>query len=276
MYIGELLINNYDIDRVATTIKALDLFMRLDYLQAESDLDKIVDDHSSTSDIGSLLGEIESRIVEHLVYIAHEYGITLNEDHNVSLYEMYVLIDGVERLTEYELPIEILDLVDSREDDVECIVELLELVVKEMENGNLLDFYNVVASISDGFWKNLLLTVEGTIEEIVDFDAKPPVKQPYFKGEVWTWIEQSGRTGYNLSAAYTLLIDSLEDMLLERPTNASVKAVCHELMTLVHYSSSEDKSNELILSLLEQINHSPDVMLWAQGSLPYIEMRLEE
>jgi hypothetical protein len=276
MYLGELLRNNYDIDRVATTLKTLDLFMRLDYLQAESDLDKIVDDNGSSANIGSLLGELESRIIEHLVYIAHEYGITLNEDHNTSLYELYVLIDGVERLTEYEQPIEILDLVDSREDDVDCMVEILSLVVKEMDNGNLLDFYTVISSISENFFRNLLLTVEGTREEIVDFDANPVIKIPEVKGEVWDWISASGRIGYSLEGAFALLEDTLLEVLLERPTNTSVKTTCYELKTLVHYSSNEDKTDTLILTLLERLNETPDVMLWAQGSLPYIELRFDE
>lgn len=276
MLLGEMLRNNYDIDRIDVTTKTLDLFMRLDYLHAESDLEKLIDDAGS-SDMGSLLSEIEARIVEHLIYIAHEYGITLNEDHNVSLYELYILIDGLERLTTYEMPDEILDLVDSREDDVECLVELLSLVVKEMDSGNVYDFYNVVVDASDEFWKNLLLTVTGEREEIVDLDGtNQDIKVPLDQGLVWEWISMSGRTGYNLRAAFTLLADSIDEGLTESPKTLTVPAALLELKTLVHYSSSEDKSDELILKLLEELVQSPDILSEASIKLPYIELRFED
>ena len=96
MLLGELLRNNNDPERVETTRKTLELFMRLDFLQAEEDLDKVIDDFGSSSDIPSLLAEVNARMVEHLVFILTEYGIVLNPDHNPSLTELYTLVNGIE------------------------------------------------------------------------------------------------------------------------------------------------------------------------------------
>lgn len=276
MLLGEILRNNYDIERIDVTIKTLELFMRLDYLQAEADLERVLSDSEAVMDTSSVLAEIEDRIVEHLVFILHEYGFTLNEDYNASMSELYTLVCSIEDLTKYESPEELLDLMDSQDDLIERLVEALSIVVKDTLTGNIYDYYNIVAEVAEEFWTNLTLVLDGARTEIVDFDRKSEATiPPDFKGEVWDWISMSGRTGYSLQAAFTLLSDRLEEMLLEVPTQASIKVVSYELRTLVHYSSSEDKSEELILRLFEALDPNPDTMLKVQGILPYVELRFD-
>ena len=250
MLLGELLRNNNDPERVETTRKTLELFMRLDFLQAEEDLDKVIDDFGSSSDIPSLLAEVNARMVEHLVFILTEYGIVLNPDHNPSLTELYTLVNGIEDLTHYEQPEELLDALEIHEDSVERLVEALSLVVKDMESGNVYDFYNVVESVSDRFWTNLTLVLDGTKEEIVDFD-RPAIDEriPQVQGFVWEWITNSRRQGYNLEAAYNFLFDEFVERLGERPSTDLIKEVLLELKTLVRYSSHEDESSEFIMKL---------------------------
>lgn len=276
MLLGEILRNNYDIERIDVTIKTLELFMRLDYLQAETDLERVLSDSEATMDTSSVLAEIEERIVEHLVFILHEYGFVLNEDFNASMSELYTLVSAIEDLTKYESPEELLDLMESQDDVIERLVEALSLIVKDTITGNVYDYYNIVKDVTEEFWTKLTLVLDGAREDIVDFDRKTEtVIPPDFKGEIWDWISVSGRTGYNLQAAFTLLSDRLEEMLLESPTQASIKVVSYELRTLVHYSSSEDKSEELILSLFEALDPNPDTLLKVQGILPYVELRFD-
>lgn len=277
MLLGELLRNNNDIDRVAITIKALELFAGLDYNQAEDDLDRLINNFGEMVDTPSLLSDIDERIKEHLHFILLEYGITLNEDHNASMSELYYLVNGIESLTKYEQPEELLDVLEAQEDDIERLVELLSLVVKDMDSGNVYDYYNIVESVVEEFWSNLVLVVEGTREEIVDFDAvAPEVKAPATKGIVWEWISMSGRTGYNLRAALTLLMDTLDDIIEEAIRPDTIQKLCFELKTLLHYSSAEDKSNEALIALVEEITTDPDALLMAQGFIPYTELELEE
>ncbi len=273
MLLGELLRNNNDPERVETTRKTLELFMRLDFLQAEEDLDKVIDDFGSSSDIPSLLAEVNARMVEHLVFILTEYGIVLNPDHNPSLTELYTLVNGIEDLTHYEQPEELLDALEIHEDSVERLVEALSLVVKDMESGNVYDFYNVVESVSDRFWTNLTLVLDGTKEEIVDFD-RPAIDEriPQVQGFVWEWITNSRRQGYNLEAAYNFLFDEFVERLGERPSTDLIKEVLLELKTLVRYSSHEDESSEFIMKLFEEFTTDTDVITTASLVVAYVEM----
>ena len=274
MHLGELLRNNYDIERVAITIKALELFMSMDYLQAETDLEKLISDWGNITDTSSLLSEIDNRIIEHLVFIVHEYGITLNSDYNPSLYEMYTLVNGIELLTQYDQPEDLLDVIEAQEDNVERIVEAIGLVVKDMLTGNILDYYNIVESTTEDFWKSLILVVEGTKEEIVDFDAKVNIKPPLTPSKVWEWIELSGRAGYRLDAAFKLHDQMLDETLEQTPKRVAIQQICLELKTLVHYSGNEDKSDDVVYQLLEELDPNPDTLLMAQSFLPYIDLGL--
>jgi len=276
MHLGELLRNNYDIDRVSVTMKALELFMALDYLQAEADLDRLIENWGNLTDTSSLLSEIDTRIAEHLLYIVEEYGITLNEDYNPSMYELYTLVNAIESLVNYEQPEELLDVIEAQEDDVERMVEVMSLVVKDMDSGNIYDYYNIVAIISEDFWKKLILVLDGTKEEIVDFDAKEPILTPSTPSEVWQWIAMTGRANYNLDAAFNLHSDLFDDIIGEKPNRISIKDICLELKTLVHYSSSDDKSDDVVYRLLELIDPSPDTLLIAQSFLPYIDLGITE
>ena len=276
MLLGELIRNNYDIDRADITIKALETFMSLDYQQAETELEGYILNDMGNSDTSNLLFDIDARILEHLEYILNEFGVTLNPDHTPSISELTTLVNGIVDVSHYENVEELLDLVEGQEDDVERLVEALELVVKETMTGNLLDYYNIVASTTDKMWKNITLTAEGTKEDIISFDATPiKVKAPTIKGVVWEWIEMSGRTNYDLTAAFALMDSKIDEMLSENPTRIEIQKVLLELVTLVQYSSVEDKGEDTVLNLLEELTESPDAMLIAQGYLPYIDLGID-
>ena len=276
MNLGELLRTNYDIDRISVTIKALELFMALDYLQAEADLDRLIENWGNLTDTSSLLSEIDNRIVEHLTFIVQEYGITLNEDHNTSLYELYTLVNAIESLANYEQPEELLDVIEAQDDNVERMVEAMSLVVKDMDSGNIYDYYNIVVTVTEEFWKSLSLVLEGTKEEIVDFDEKVAIVTPNTPSRIWEWITETGRANYNLDAAFKLHEDMFDEIIGEKPNRVTIKEICLELKTLVHYSSSENKSDELILDLIELLHPNPDTILTAQSFLPYVDLGLAD
>lgn len=275
MYLGEIIRLNCDLDKADSLLKVLELFPRIDYLHAENELELYVASNADHLGVDVIITEVEEKMVDHLKYILMEYGITLNPDHNASVSELYVLANGIEDLTKYENVEEFLDIAEAQEDDVERLVACLDIVVKETQTGNLLDYYNIVAKTSEGFWKNLKLVAEGTKEEIVDWDAGnvKEVNPPNQETATWTWITDSGRTGYNLSAAYNYLVESYQGILGDAPNKASITSVLLELLTLVHYSDSENDSRAEVADLLEDLSGGDvDVVITASGILPTLNL----
>lgn len=274
MQLGQLLRDNYHPERVDYTLKCIEVMMAANYLYAENDIEMFILSNDNMP-IDTMLREIEDKISDHLYYMLQEYGFTFQEESNPSMTQLYFLNHAINELQKYNSVEALLDIYEGNEDVIGAFVECFDLVVPELPMGNSMDYYGIIQGISPQFWHNLTLVLDGTREDIIDFDAGigDNTKIPDNKGVVWQWISDSGRTGYNLEAAGVFVVPRIEELVSgELPNPAELQLVLLELMTLVTYSSTE-YSDERVYSLLEEM-YPDEVKLVqrAQGILPYIEL----
>lgn len=274
MQLGELLRNNYHPERVDYTLKCLKVMMAANYLYAENDIEMFILSNENMP-IDTMLREIEDKISDHLYYMLQEYGFTFQDESNPSMIQLYYLNHAINELQEYATSETLLDIYEGNDDVVGAFVDCFDVVIPELPMGNSLDFYNIISDVSPQFWHNLTLVLDGTKEDIVDFDAgiAEGTKIPDNKGVVWQWVSDSGRTGYNLEAAGVFVLPRIEEHVSgDLPNAAELQLVLLELKTLVTYSSTE-YSDEKVYELLEEMY--PDeirLVQQAQGILPYLDL----
>lgn len=276
MNIGEILRTNYDEDAVKPLLKALDNFTLFDYTAPEDDLDFLINS-SSNIGINDLLGDIDNKLNEYLIYIASEHGLILDPDFNASTHQLNLLVKALYDLQKYEDPEAILDIIESGQDEQETLVRLMELVIIETVTGNLYDYYNIVIDFTPNFFRNLSLVVEGTRTSLVELEEFNfnDIKEPMWKGEVWNWIRDSGRINYDVDAAFALLDERI--LPEDKPTREDLQNICHELKTLVAFGNigdmsdqeQEDKVRDLFTSLYPD---DLELEIALAGVLPYVQL----
>lgn len=276
MNIGEILRNNYEEDAVKPLLTALNIFTLVDYTAPEDELELLIHSNSNIG-VNDLLGDIDNKLNEYLIYIAQEHGLVLNPDYNASTHQLNLLVKALLDLQKFEDPESILNLIEAVDDEQELLVRLMELVVVETVTGNLYDYYNIVVDFTTNFFRNLGLVVEGTLDKMVNFEEFNfnDLKDPMWKGEVWNWIRESGRINYDVDAAFNLLEERITPE--NRPSREEIQSICYELKTLVVFGNigdmsaqeQDDKVRDLFTALYPD---DLELEITLAGVLPYVQL----
>jgi len=274
-----LIQQNACIEKSKVLLDCITLFTRANYLFAEEELEGHINAVGDTLDPQTLLGEMEDKMEAHLTYMLNEFGIYLTEDANqIGLYRLSTLVTGIMDLVDYENMDDLLDTIESEDDDTERLVNCLDLVILEMDTGNVLDYYEFIDVIEDSLWTNLMASmsdkkdvtdyfeVADTINNAnlpsvtADEDIQVISDEDEAQTSVKNWVLLSGRVGYSLDAAFTYLESSLLNDLSpdERWGVNEINRLTMELITLMKYSSTPTKTDpHIFMGLVEKLTYNP-------------------